>query len=665
MVHIKRSGGNKLKTFKSETQKHAAVGKKLRNRAHHIGAATKIINGDNTRRMQQVDRAVEATIDLYESKALSPATKYHIQQEVAQEASHKKAHHRLRHTEMADVARHVMTAQLVSVIANNRAQLHTNQIRGVMTQVVAEHRQNAAIANIKSTAQHHKQHHKRVAAAVGMTTRATTAKKGLKMNYKQAQFRSFATTNYPPHEVLAMPALSPTMEMGKLASWEKKVGDKVTAGDVLCQVETDKATVSFDSTEDGYIAKILVPAGTADVPIGKPVAILVDDEELVAKFADYEEGGAAAAAPAAKAQEAAPAAAAPVAEETAKRPCGVYIAPESPQAVTFKTGGKIMASPLARVTAAEQGVDLSTVKGTGMYGSITKHDVLTAPKAVVETVKIIEKAVAGAAAAKAVEQPKKAAQPTQQQFANDADGDYTDEPLTNMRKVIAKRLTESKQTVPHYYVTVEVEMDAVNKLRGEFNKTLAASAGKDQTPVKLSVNDFIIKAAAGALKKVPDVNTTWHDTYIRRYNYADISVAVSTDGGLITPIIPDADIKGLAAISTEMKTLAGKARNNKLQPHEYQGGTFTISNLGMFGVDQFAAIVNPPQSGILAIGAAQQKVVPNPAYNPQDPTSKEFKVVNVMKATGSFNHASVDGAVGAKFLGAFKDYMEKPHTLLL
>jgi pyruvate dehydrogenase E2 component (dihydrolipoamide acetyltransferase) len=234
-----------------------------------------------------------------------------------------------------------------------------------------------------------------------------------------------------------------------------------------------------------------------------------------------------------------------------------------------------------------------------------------------------------------------------------------------MRKVIAQRLTQSKQTIPHYYITVEVEMDQINNLRNDFNKQLAAAAGKDEKPTKLSVNDFIIKASAAALNKVPEVNSSWQDTAIRRYNYVDISVAVSTDAGLITPIIADADIKGLAGISTEMKSLAGKARTGKLVPAEYQGGTFTISNLGMFGVDQFSAIINPPQAAILAIGGTSTKVLPNPKYDASNPTSQQFKAVSVMKVTASFDHRVVDGAVGAQFLSEFKQFCENPTKLLL
>ena len=467
-----------------------------------------------------------------------------------------------------------------------------------------------------------------------------------------------------------MPALSPTMEQGTIAGWDKKVGDKVNPGDVICQVTTDKATVAFESTEEGYIAKILVPAGDDIIAVGKPVAILVEEEADVVKFADYTaDSGKAAATPEAPAEcprkAAAAAATQAEAQAAAAAPRRVDTPAQSTTTTSFaapaSNGGRVAASPLARVTAAQMGVDISEIAGTGMFGSVTQANVLThkpVAKPIAEAQKVATPAAAAAAAPKAT-------QPAQQTFASDADGDYVDEPLSNMRKVIAQRLTQSKQTIPHYYITVEVEMDQINQLRADFNKQLAASAGKDEKPTKLSVNDFIIKASAAALKKVPAVNSSWQDTHIRRYNYADISVAVSTDAGLITPIIPDADIKGLATISNEMKTLAGKARSGKLVPAEYQGGTFTISNLGMFGVDHFSAIINPPQAAILAIGGTTQKVVVNPKHDPSNPASQPFKAVSVMKVTASFDHRVVDGAVGAQFLASFKEYCESPNKLLL
>jgi pyruvate dehydrogenase E2 component (dihydrolipoamide acetyltransferase) len=487
----------------------------------------------------------------------------------------------------------------------------------------------------------------------GLTSSVSTKKSKTTLKVKNNSIRKFATGNYPPHEVLGMPALSPTMEQGTIASWDRKIGDKVSPGDVICQVTTDKAIVAFESTEEGYIAQILVPSGDTIIPVGTPVAILVEEEADVAKFANYTVGS--------KKEEPAPAS--PKAEAPkAEKDISEQKSAASPEAITFKqpsNNGRAAASPLARVTANELGVDLSQVNGTGMFGAITQENVLAA--------KQTQKSIPQQQAAAPQQQAKQAVTPaaTTQQIQADGEGDFVDEPLSNMRKVIAKRLTESKQTIPHYYITVEVEMDAINSLRSDFNKQLEKAAGKDEKPTKLSVNDFIIKASAAALKKVPAVNSSWQDTYIRRYNYADISVAVSTDAGLITPIIADADIKGLASISNEMKSLAGKARAGKLTPNEYQGGTFTISNLGMFGVDHFSAIINPPQAAILAIGGTSQKVVVNPKFDASNPASQQFKAVSVMKVTASFDHRVVDGAVGAQFLSSFKEYCESATKLLL
>ena len=489
--------------------------------------------------------------------------------------------------------------------------------------------------------------------ATRQTTKAT-------LNLANVGRRMFSS--YPPHTVLNMPALSPTMEQGRIASWGKKPGDAVKPGDLLAEIETDKATVSFDSTEEGYIAKILVPAGT-EIPVGTPVAILVEDPDSIAAFENYSAGGAAA--PSAAAPSAAPAAAAPAAPAApaAAAPSGpscsnrgVMPLPgfdddEKPtQAAEPQSNGRIIASPAAKAAAAERGIDLSQIQGTGPNRRIVKADVLEFTPA------------AKPAAAAASTTPAAAAAAAATSGAAIPAGDYVDIPLSQMRKVIAQRLSQSKERIPHYYITVECQMDALLKLRTELNKKLEADAKSKESATKLSVNDFIIKAAAAALKQVPQVNCSWQDTTIRQYNYVDISVAVATDAGLITPIIADADLKGLATISSEMKTLAKKARENKLQPHEFQGGTFTISNLGMYGVKHFSAIINPPQAGILAIGGTDVKVVPVPGAEADKP---QFKTVQVMSVTASFDHRVVDGAVGAQWLAAFKGYIENPSTLLL
>ena len=465
-----------------------------------------------------------------------------------------------------------------------------------------------------------------------------------------------------------MPALSPTMEKGTLASWDKKEGDEVKAGDVLAQVETDKATVSFDSTEDGFIAKILLAAGSSDVAVGTPVAIFVDEADKVAAFKDYVHGGAAApAAPAATAPApaaAAAAAAAPASAVASGPSCsnrGVLGLPGdddvSPAAAS--SGARVFATPAARAAAAARGIDVSQVTGTGPNHRVVKADILefTPVKAAAA---VATKAAAPVAAAPAAGRP---AAPAPTAVPASAAGDYTDLPLSQMRKVIAQRLSHSKQTIPHYYVTVEVEMDAVLKLRGDLNKQLEAAVKNKEDAPKISVNDFVIKAVAHALRKVPAVNCSWQDTFVRSYNYADISVAVATDAGLITPIVTDADLKGLATISQDMKGLAKKARDGKLQPHEFQGGTFTVSNLGMFGVSHFSAIINPPQSGILAVGGTSTKVVPIPGAAAD--AAQQFKTVSVMSVTASFDHRVVDGATGAQWLAAFKGFLEKPATMLL
>lgn len=417
------------------------------------------------------------------------------------------------------------------------------------------------------------------------------------------------------------------------------------------QVETDKATVSFDSTEDGYIAKILVPAGAGVIKVGTPVAILVENAEDVAAFKDYVVGGTdapatpAAAAPAPAAATPAPAPAAPTsaASETPARSCHV----------ASVGAPRVFATPLAKTEAASRGVDLTQVQGTGPGRRIVKADVLEFTPAAVAASPVVAAAAPVAAA------------PIAAPVAGLEDGDFSDVPLSNMRKVIAQRLTQSKQSTPHYYVSVDVQMDAIMKLRSQLNKQLEAEhKGKDGPAPKISVNDFVIKATAAALMKVPEVNCSWQGTSIRQYNYADISVAVATPSGLITPIIANAHEKGLLTITQNMKDLAKRARENKLTPAEYQGGTFTISNLGMFGVKHFTAIINPPQAGILAVGGSEQKVVPNPAFA-KDPSQPQFKVVNVMTVTASFDHRVVDGAVGAQWLAAFREYCEDPMKFLL
>lgn len=437
------------------------------------------------------------------------------------------------------------------------------------------------------------------------------------------------SSDLPPHTKVALPALSPTMEAGSIVSWEKKEGDKLNEGDLLAEIETDKATMGFETPEEGYLAKILVPGGTKDVRVGKLVCIITESQSDVGAFADFKDDKPVAAT-AAPAEMAAPVGA-PPAPVVAPAPAAPVVAPPAapvPSAATAWSGGeRVFASPLARRVAAEKGLDLAAVgSGSGMYGSVTSADLEKAPVAA----------------------PPVAARPAAVQTVT-----YTDLPVSNIRAIIAKRLQQSKQTVPHFYLSADVNVDELLCLRQKLNKLL------EKDSLKLSINDFIIKAASLACVKVPEANSAWMDTVIREFNSVDISVAVSTDKGLITPIVFETERKGLAAISREVKSLAARAREGKLQPHEFQGGTFTISNLGMFGVKNFSAIINPPQACILAIGTSEKRLVPD------KDSEAGFKEAEFMSVTLSCDHRVVDGAVGAQWLAKFKQLLEKPHTMLL
>ncbi|XP_012543522.1 dihydrolipoyllysine-residue acetyltransferase component of pyruvate dehydrogenase complex, mitochondrial isoform X2 [Monomorium pharaonis] len=429
----------------------------------------------------------------------------------------------------------------------------------------------------------------------------------------QQQLRFYV--DYPDHIKVPLPALSPTMETGTIISWQKKEGDKLNEGDLLAEIETDKATMGFETPEEGYLAKILVPAGTKNVSIGKLVCIIVQDESNVAAFKDFKDDSVAA-----PPTPAAPAVSPP-------SPPLPTVAPPTLPPVTAKipsvaplSEDRIYASPLARRLAAERGLSLQGLKGTGLYGSVTSKDLEGAT---------VQPAVTMVDAPTGV-----------------------DIPVSNIRGVIAKRLLESKQTIPHYYLSVDVKMDAALAMREQFNKLL------EKDKIKLSINDIIIKAMAMACKKVPEGNSAWLGNVIRQYNNVDVSVAVSTDSGLITPIVFGADIKGIIQISKDVKALAAKAREGKLKPHEFQGGTITVSNLGMFGIKNFSAIINPPQSIILAVGTTETTLIP--AKN-----EKGFMTAQYMSVTASCDHRTVDGAVGAQWLAAFKDLMENPTTMLL
>ncbi|KAG8229871.1 hypothetical protein J437_LFUL008261 [Ladona fulva] len=450
-------------------------------------------------------------------------------------------------------------------------------------------------------------------------------------------------SDFPAHNKVLLPALSPTMEKGTIISWEKKEGDKLNEGDLLAEIETDKATMGFETPEEGYLAKILISAGSKDVPIGKLVCIIVENEEDVAAFKDYKDTGEAAGPPKAAAAPPppSPSAAPPMPPPPPPPPSPVVppptVAPPTPAATT--PGGRVFASPLARRLAAEKGLDLGAVgSGSGMYASVTSADLTAAPAAAAAPPAAIPRAPGAA---------------------------YTDIPVSNIRAVIAQRLLESKQNIPHYYLSVDINMDKVMALRKEFNDQLASKKpaktpeGVEIKPQKLSVNDFIIKAAASACKKVPEANSSWMGTVIREYHTVDVSVAVATPRGLITPIVFNAERKGLADINHDVQILAEKARAGKLQPHEFQGGTISISNLGMFGVKNFSAIINPPQACILAVGSTEKRIIPD--ENSEDGHS----VANMLSVTLSCDHRVVDGAVGAQWLAAFRSFLERPHTMLL
>ena len=431
---------------------------------------------------------------------------------------------------------------------------------------------------------------------------------------------------------LKMPALSPTMEEGTLAKWLVKEGDTVKSGDLLAEIETDKATMEFEAIDEGVVSQILVAEGTDNVKVGTVIAVIAGEGE---------DAGSAKAAPA-PAPAAEPKAEAP-APAAAPAPTAAPAPVPAPAAAPAASGDRIKASPLAKRLAAERGIDLSTVKGTGPGGRIVKDD--------------LDGAAAGdaapAAAAPAAAAPAAAPAATSAPAAAGAIPDFgiphEDEKLSGMRKTIARRLSQSMQESPHIYLTVDIRLDALLKLRGELNASLESRG------VKLSVNDMLIKALAVALERVPSCNVSFGGDVMRKYSRADISVAVSIPGGLITPIITDAGGKSMSKISTEMSELAAKAKEGKLQPNEYQGGTASISNMGMMGIKQFTAVINPPQAMIMAIGAGEKR-----PYIVDD----ALAIATVMSATGSFDHRAIDGADGALLMKTFKELVESPLGLV-
>jgi pyruvate dehydrogenase E2 component (dihydrolipoamide acetyltransferase) len=413
---------------------------------------------------------------------------------------------------------------------------------------------------------------------------------------------------------LKMPALSPTMEEGTLAKWLVKEGDVVKSGDLLAEIETDKATMEFEAVDEGTIAKILVAEGTDNVKVGAVIALIAGDGED------------------ASAEAPAPA---PVAKDEPKAEAAAP-APAPAPAPVAAAGDRVKASPLARRIAEQKGVDLGTLSGTGPGGRVVKADVEGAQPGATPVAQA-EAAPASAPAAS----PAAAPAPV----SVDTDIPHEAIKLSNMRKTIARRLTDSKQTVPHYYLAIDTNLDALLKLRTELNAGLASRG------IKLSVNDLLIKALAVALEQVPDANVSFAGDTLIKYSRADISMAVAIDGGLITPVIRDAGAKALSKIATEAKDLALRARDGKLKPEEYQGGTASISNLGMYGIKQFDAVINPPQGMILAVGAGEKR-----PYI----VDGALGVATVLTASGSFDHRAIDGAVGAELMQAFKALVEKP-----
>jgi pyruvate dehydrogenase E2 component (dihydrolipoamide acetyltransferase) len=426
---------------------------------------------------------------------------------------------------------------------------------------------------------------------------------------------------------ILMPALSPTMEEGTLAKWLVKEGDTVASGDLLAEIETDKATMEFEAVDEGVIGKLLVAEGSEGVKVNTAIAVLLEEGE---------DANSAVATPAAASSEAA-------ATETEASPAAPQQTPTAPAAPQTAKGERVFATPLARRIAADKGIDLLSMTGSGPHGRIIKADVenaTAAPK------------TAAAPAPAASSQPATIAQgpSTDQVIAMYEGRTFEEVKLDGMRKTIAARLTEAKQSVPHFYLRRDIELDALLKFRAEINATL------EPRGIKLSVNDFIIKACATALQQVPEANAVWAGDRTLKMERSDVAVAVAIEGGLFTPVLQDADQKSLSTLSTQMKDMASRARDRKLAPHEYQGGSFAISNLGMFGIDNFDAIINPPHSAILAVGAGAKKPVVG--------ADGELKVATVMSTTMSVDHRVIDGALGANLLNAIKHNLENPVGML-
>jgi pyruvate dehydrogenase E2 component (dihydrolipoyllysine-residue acetyltransferase) len=444
---------------------------------------------------------------------------------------------------------------------------------------------------------------------------------------------------------ILMPALSPTMEKGNLAKWLKKEGDKVKSGDVIAEIETDKATMEVEAVDEGTIAKILVPEGTADVPVNDVIAIMAGDGEDVKAAASA--GGAAAPKPAAAPAPAAPApaaAAGPAAAPAAKAPPPPAASPAP--AAQANGHGRIFSSPLARRLAKDAGIDLARITGSGPHGRVIARDVEGAKSG-----KGLKAPAAAPGAAPAIAP----AMSDQQILALFEPGSYEIVPHDGMRRTIAQRLTAATQSIPTFYLTIDCDIGKLLDAREQINA--AAPKDKEKKPLyKLSVNDFVIKALAVALQQVPNCNVSWTDAGMVKHKHSDVGVAVAMPGGLITPIIRNAETKSLSTISNEMKDLAARARTRKLKPQEYQGGTSSVSNLGMFGISHFTAVINPPQSTILAVGASEERAVVR---------NGKIEAAHIMSATLSCDHRAIDGALGAELIGAFRRLIENPVMMMV
>jgi len=444
---------------------------------------------------------------------------------------------------------------------------------------------------------------------------------------------------------ILMPALSPTMEEGKLARWLVKEGDKVKSGDILAEIETDKATMEFEAVDEGRIGKILVPEGSEGVKVNAPIAVLLGDDEKPGEVdisAAMKNIGEAVKAEVPKKTEAPVKAEAPQTKIETPKAEATPTAPKAPSAPSHDSD-RIFASPLARRIAAQKGIDLAALSGTGPRGRIVKSDV--------EAAKPGAKPAAAAAPKGEATGAGMAVAPLPDARLFYKAGEYEEIPHDSMRKAIAKRLTSAKALIPHYYLTIDCNLTALMATRAALND----AAGKNAA-YKLSVNDFVVKASAMALMKHPDVNASWTETAILRHKHADVGIAVAIPSGLITPIVFAAETKGLAQISNEVKDLATRAKDKKLKPNEYEGGGFSVSNLGMFGIKSFTSIINPPQSCIIAVGAGEERAIV---------VNGKIEIATMMTVTMSCDHRVVDGATGAKFLQTLKRFIEEPASMLL